>query len=163
MKIHFTLVLVDVATESNTIVKNVDPPKEKKPINYRLATSILLGDAFHNFADGIFLGTAFLVCSDAVGYAIVAATIYHEMAQELADYFLLTTHVSLSPWVALGLNFCSGLSVVFGVIIILALDVSQMVTGCILSISAGVSKCTVSARLLCLIRTVTHSLTSYSL
>lgn len=125
--------------QNKTVV--VDPPKDKKkkPINYKLASSILVGDAFHNFADGIFLGTAFSVCSNAVAYAILAATIYHELAQELADYFLLTTHVGLSPWVALALNFCSGLSVVLGVIIILALDVSQMATGCILAISAGVS------------------------
>lgn len=74
-----------------------------------------------------------------MAYAIVAATIYHELAQELADYFLLTTHVGLKPWKALLLNFTSGLSVVLGAVLILALDISNMATGCILAISAGVS------------------------
>jgi len=141
-------VAVPIKTDSANQV-DADSSKDNanpKPINYKLATSILLGDFFHNFADGIFLGTAFLVCSNAVAYAIVAATIYHEMAQELADYFLLTTHVGLSPWKALTLNFCSGLSVMFGAIIILALNVSQMATGCILAISAGVShECQIAA------------------
>ena len=36
------------------------------------------------------------------------------------------------------LNFVSGLSVMFGVILILAMDVSRMATGCILAVSAGV-------------------------
>lgn len=36
------------------------------------------------------------------------------------------------------LNFVSGLSVMFGVIVILAIDVNSMATGCILAASAGV-------------------------
>lgn len=110
----------------------------KKAIDWQLATSILVGDAFHNFADGVFLGTAFSACSNAVAYAIVAATIYHELAQELADFFILTTHVGFTPWVALGLNFLSGLSIVLGAVLIFAIDITQMATGCILAISAGV-------------------------
>jgi zinc transporter ZupT len=113
-------------------------PKKKKPINYKLAISLILGDGFHNFADGIFLGNAFLLCSRSVAYAIVGGTIYHELAQELADYFLLTTHCGLKPPVALVLNFLSGLSVMLGVVVIFALPVDATATGCILAISAGV-------------------------
>jgi zinc transporter ZupT len=114
------------------------PPKTKRPINYKLAISLILGDGFHNFADGIFLGNAFLLCSRSVAYAIVGATIYHELAQELADYFLLTTHCGLKPLSALCLNFLSGLSVVLGVVVIFALPIGATATGCILAISAGV-------------------------
>jgi len=60
----------------------------QKPINYKLANSILLGNAFPNFADGIFEWTAYLVCSNGVVYAFVAATFYHEMAQELTEWLL---------------------------------------------------------------------------
>ena len=120
------------------IQSSMPPAEIKVPINYNLAILILLGDGFHNFADGIFLGTAFLLCSRSVAYGIVGGTIYHELAQELADYFLLTTHVGLKPWVALTLNFVSGLSVMLGVVVIFALDVSATATGCILAVSAGV-------------------------
>lgn len=120
------------------IQRSMPPTEIKVPINYNLAISILLGDGFHNFADGIFLGNAFLLCSRSVAYAIVGGTIYHELAQELADYFLLTTHVGLKPLVALTLNFVSGFSVMLGVVVILALPVSATATGCILAISAGV-------------------------
>jgi zinc transporter ZupT len=113
-------------------------PKKKKPINWKLAISLILGDAFHNFADGIFLGNAFLLCSRQVAYAIVGATIYHELAQELADYFLLTTYCGLKPLQALVLNFISGWSVLLGVLVIFALPVDANATGIILSISAGV-------------------------
>lgn len=112
-------------------------PKKKKT-NYRLAASLFVGDFFHNFSDGIFLGTAFKFCDPSVAFAVALATIYHELAQELADYFLLTEHCGIPPVKALILNFLCGLSVVFGVILILALDVSNMAIGCILAISAGV-------------------------
>jgi zinc transporter ZupT len=36
--------------------------KQPKPINWNLAASVLIGDCFHNFIDGILLGTAFSIC-----------------------------------------------------------------------------------------------------
>jgi zinc transporter ZupT len=125
-----------VPVKDATNAKVIEP--KEKIINYRLATSLFLGDFFHNFADGIFLGTAFKLCERSVAIAVAVATIYHELAQELADYFLLTEHCGIPPVKALILNFLNGLSVVIGVIIILALDVSNMATGCILAVSAGV-------------------------
>ena len=49
-----------------------------------------------------------------------AMTIVHEVAQELADYIILTDAGKLSPFAALSLNFASGLSVMLGAIIVLA-------------------------------------------
>ena len=106
--------------------------------DYQLAASILIGDFFHNFADGVFIGTAFLLCSNTIGTTVAASTIFHELSQELADYFLLTNQCGLSPLVALTLNFVSGLSVMIGVIVILATDVSDESVGILLSMSAGV-------------------------
>jgi zinc transporter ZupT len=130
----------DACTDQDCIPPAVsqEVPEKKKPINWKFVISLLLGDGFHNFADGIFLGTAFLLCTRQVAYAIVGATIYHELAQELADYFLLTVHCGLKPVQALTLNFISGLSVMLGVVIIFALPISEPTTGIILSISAGV-------------------------
>ena len=115
-----------------------EPKKTRSTINYKLCLSVLIGDAFHNFCDGIFLGVAFLLCEDSVAYSIMAITLYHELAQELADFFLLTKHAGLRPGKALALNFLSGLSVLLGGIIILASNVSQKTIGVIMGIAASV-------------------------
>jgi zinc transporter ZupT len=116
--------------------KNLEP--SSAPINYSLAASILIGDFFHNFTDGILIGTAFLLCDRELAIAISAATVYHELAQELADYFLLTKHCNIRPGVALLLNFIGGFSVLFGAVLILSANVSSNATGCILAIGGGV-------------------------
>jgi zinc transporter ZupT len=107
-------------------------------INWGLATSILLGDGFHNFTDGIFLGNAFVLCSRDIAYTLVATTVYHELAQEIADFALLTHHCGMSTRQALTYNFLSGFSVMLGAVLILALELSDVVTGSLLSMSAGV-------------------------
>jgi zinc transporter ZupT len=115
-----------------------DQQKTKKQINYRLASSLLIGDFFHNFADGIFIGNAFMLCDRSIAMTVAASTIFHELAQELADFTLLVHQCGFSPLWALLLNFVSGLSVMLGVIVILAADVSPVATGSILAVSAGV-------------------------
>jgi len=112
--------------------------EKDQTINWTLASSVLLGDFFHNFTDGVLVGTSFLLCSRDLAITIAAATVYHELAQELADYFILTKHCGLSTVVALSLNFIGGLSVLLGAILILAVDVSSNATGCLLAVSAGV-------------------------
>jgi zinc transporter ZupT len=107
-------------------------------INWGLATSILLGDGFHNFTDGIFLGNAFVLCSRDIAYTMVATTVYHELAQEIADFALLTHHCGMSTRQALTYNFLSGFSVMLGAVLIVALELSDMITGSLLSVSAGV-------------------------
>ena len=106
--------------------------------DYRLASSVLVGDFFHNFADGIFIGTAFLLCSRSIAITVTATSVFHELSQELADYFLLTNQCGFSPMKALALNFISGLSVMLGVVVIMAMDVSKESVGVVLSMSAGV-------------------------
>jgi zinc transporter ZupT len=107
-------------------------------INWGLATSILLGDGFHNFVDGIFLGNAFVLCSRDIAYTMVATTIYHELAQEISDFFLFTHHCGMSTRQALTFNFLSGFSVMAGALLIVALELSEKLTGGLLSVSAGV-------------------------
>lgn len=106
--------------------------------NNQLALSIVVGDFFHNITDGFFIGSAFLLCSKTLAWTMVASTIYHEIAQEIADFFLLTTRCGLSIAHAIFLNFCSGMSVILGVIIVFLLDLEDVAIGVILSISAGV-------------------------
>jgi zinc transporter ZupT len=78
-----------------------------------------------------------LLCHRELAIAISAATVYHELAQEIADYFLLTKHCNIRPGIALLLNFIGGLSVLFGAVLILSANVSSNATGCILAIGAG--------------------------
>lgn len=59
----------------------------------RLIFSVLIGDALHNLCDGFFIGAGFRYCGDSRGWSIAAATIIHEIAQELSDYTLLTGKV----------------------------------------------------------------------
>ena len=115
-----------------------EQPKLEKKVNWSLVTSIIVGDAFHNFCDGIFVGVALTLCDRGTAYTIVGVTLYHEIAQELADYFLLTRHAGLKPLLALSLNFAAGLSVLLGGIVVLATPISDMFIGVVLSIAAGV-------------------------
>jgi zinc transporter ZupT len=112
--------------------------KQLHKLNVPLISSILIGDAFHNFTDGIFIGNALLLCSRSVAYTIVVTTIYHEIAQEIADFVLLTHHGGLGKPMALALNFCSGFSVMIGAVLILWIDLSHQATGILLAMSAGV-------------------------
>lgn len=107
-------------------------------INYKLLSSILIGDGFHNFGDGIFIGIGFMSCSRTIAYSILAATVYHELAQEIADFFLLTRQGGLSVTYALLLNFLSGLTITLGGIVILSLDLEKDTVGIILTVAAGV-------------------------
>ncbi len=49
---------------------------------------ILVGDAFHNFVDGVIIAAAFLI-SVPVGIATSLAVIAHEIPQELGDFAIL--------------------------------------------------------------------------
>jgi len=107
-------------------------------VNRQLCASILLGDAFHNFADGIFIGAAFKSCSTGVAVSIVFVTLFHEIAQELADFVLLTQYAALSIVMACVLNFLSGLSVCLGGVVFLATNPTDQATGIILAMAGGV-------------------------
>ena len=96
------------------------------------------GDFFHNFTDGVFVGTAFLLCSRDVAYTIVATTIYHELAQEIADFALLHHHCGIAAWKAVAYNFVSGFSVMIGALVILSFDMSETAQGTTLAIASGI-------------------------
>lgn len=102
---------------------------------------ILLGDFMHNLCDGLFIGVGFLACGPTLGWSITAATVYHELAQEISDYLILTNPLQggLKPLTALLCNFVSGLSCLLGVIIILSQEtVSNRDIGLLLAYSGGV-------------------------
>ncbi len=68
--------------------------EEKKTINYPLVFLLFFGDFFHNFSDGVIIGTAFLGCDKNLAYTIVEVTFYHWVTQEIADFLLYTRYWS---------------------------------------------------------------------
>jgi zinc and cadmium transporter len=57
-------------------------------VHGRAAPLILIGDAFHNFVDGVVIAAAFLT-SIALGVAASLAVIAHEIPQEVGDFAIL--------------------------------------------------------------------------
>lgn len=77
----------------------------------------LLGDAVHNFIDGILIAGSFLV-SLPVGIATTVAVILHEIPQEIGDFAVLL-HAGYAKARALRFNFLSALGALLGGILIL--------------------------------------------
>jgi zinc transporter ZupT len=99
---------------------------------------VLLGDALHNFVDGIFIGIGFSVCSASTGWTIAGTSCLHELAQEMADYQLLVNGAKLRPAVALFVNFLSGVFVVIGTAVAIETNISTEVDAVLLCIGGGV-------------------------
>lgn len=82
----------------------------------------LIGDAVHNFIDGLIIGGSYLV-SIPVGLASTLAVILHEIPQEIGDFGILL-HGGYTRKKALFLNFITALTAVAGAII--AILISQL-------------------------------------
>jgi zinc and cadmium transporter len=73
---------------------------------------ILIGDAFHNFVDGVVITAAFLV-SIPVGIATSISIISHEIPQEVGDFAILINN-KYSKMKAFGLNIIAGFTSLIG-------------------------------------------------
>jgi zinc transporter ZupT len=64
----------------------------------------------------VFIATAFVTCDAFMGWSVATAAVFHELAQEISDYVVLTSpsQANLKPHQALLLNFLSGTSVMLG-------------------------------------------------
>ncbi|MES2771166.1 MAG: ZIP family metal transporter [Pseudomonadota bacterium] len=88
---------------------DVQPPTQD---HGRSGILILIGNAFHNFVDGLLIAAAFL--SDThLGIVTALAIIAHEIPQELGD-FLVLLHSGYSRLKALAFNLLSSLSTLLG-------------------------------------------------
>lgn len=76
-----------------------------------------VGDALHNFLDGIAIAAGFLV-SIPVGIATATAVVFHEIPQEIGQYAILL-HGGWSRAKALCYNFLSALAAVAGALAVL--------------------------------------------
>ncbi len=82
-----------------------------------VATLNLVGDAVHNFMDGVIIAVGFLA-STPIGMATTLAVIFHEIPQEIGDLGILI-HKGLSIPKALFFNFLSALTAYAGAILAL--------------------------------------------
>ena len=76
---------------------------------------IVVGDAFHNFTDGVIIAGAFL--GDLrLGVVTSVAIIAHEIPQEIGD-FLVLLHSGFGRRKALAMNAVSGLATLVGAVL----------------------------------------------
>ncbi len=79
----------------------------------------LLGDAMHNFIDGLVVGASY-VTSPALGVATTLAVVFHEIPQELGDFGVLI-YGGFSRSKALLFNFLTALTAIGGAVTALTL------------------------------------------
>ncbi len=77
----------------------------------------IIGDALHNFLDGVIIAASFLV-SIPVGIATTSAVLFHEIPQEIGQYAILV-HGGWSQKKALFYNFFSSLTAIVGALLVL--------------------------------------------
>lgn len=101
-----------------------------------LGTMNLVGDAVHNFIDGVLIAASFLV-SVPLGLTTAIAVAAHEIPQELGDFGVLV-HSGYSRRKALIYNFLSACFSVLGAIIVLSIGTfSSDLVNSIVPITAG--------------------------
>jgi zinc and cadmium transporter len=100
------------------------------------APMVIIGDAFHNFLDGVIIGTAVLT-SIPLGISTALAVATHEVPQEIGDMAILL-HAGYSRRKALVLNMLSGASAVLGALVaVFALEWVPQITQYVLSVAAA--------------------------
>ena len=100
------------------------------------APMVIIGDAFHNFLDGVIIGTA-VRTSIPLGVSTALAVATHEIPQEIGDMAILL-HAGYSRRKALVLNLVSGVSAVLGALVaVLALEWVPQITQYVLSVAAA--------------------------
>ena len=120
--------------EHGVLHRYYHPEADGRP---ELAAVNLLGDAIHNFIDGLLIAASYLV-SPALGLATTIAVLFHEIPQELGDFGILV-HSGLGVRRAVLLNLASaGAAVLGAVAALLAGQVSgETVTTVLVPITAG--------------------------
>jgi zinc and cadmium transporter len=102
-----------------------------------LAAINVIGDAIHNFIDGVLIGASYLV-SPALGLSTTVAILLHEIPQELGDFGILL-HSGLSVRRAVFLNFASASVAIVGTVMALVAGAmaGTIVTSVLVPLTAG--------------------------
>jgi zinc and cadmium transporter len=100
------------------------------------APMIVIGDAFHNFLDGVVIGTA-VRTSIPLGVSTALAVATHEIPQEIGDFAILL-NAGYTRRKALLLNFVSAGAAVLGALLaVFALDWLPEINQYVLSVAAA--------------------------
>ncbi len=94
---------------------HVHSQAEDHPVIHPAGSMILVGDAFHNFVDGVVIATAFLI-STPLGAITALAVVAHEIPQELGDFTILI-HSGWERRRAYWMNFLSATTAIPGALI----------------------------------------------
>ena len=97
---------------------------------------VILGDAVHNFADGIAIGAAFSI-SLAAGLSTSIAVLCHELPHEVGDFALLL-HSGMTVKVAVFYNLVSSVFAFLGLLVGLVLGTQGNFSSWLLSGTVGV-------------------------
>jgi zinc and cadmium transporter len=110
------------------------PTSDKHP--HSIGIMNLIGDALHNFLDGVIIVGAFMI-SIPLGIAVSIAVIAHEIPQEIADFGVLI-YAGYTRKKALVLNFLISLSAFLGAIFALIMQNSiENFSKAVIPIAAG--------------------------
>ncbi len=103
---------------------------------HHLAPMNLLGDALHNFIDGLLIAASFLVSTE-VGIATTVAVAVHELPQEIGDFGVLIQG-GYSKNKALLYNFLISLTSLIGAGLVLLMGpIAENIIHGLLSVTAG--------------------------
>lgn len=102
-----------------------------------LAAINVIGDAVHNFIDGVLIGASYLV-SPSLGISTTLAVLFHEIPQEFGDFGILL-HSGLSVRNALLLNFASASVAIVGTVTALVVGTmaGTIITSALVPLTAG--------------------------
>lgn len=110
------------------------PSSDEHP--HPLAFMNLIGDAFHNFLDGMIIAASW-IASPTIGMATTIAVVFHEIPQEISDFGVLV-HAGLSRGKAIVFNLLSALTALLGALLALWLDnVSATMTPWLVAVTIG--------------------------
>jgi zinc and cadmium transporter len=129
-----TGILFSFAIEKFIHWRHCHTPTSKKHV-HPFAYVNLVGDAFHNFIDGLVIAGSYFVSIPA-GIATTFAVILHEIPQEIGDFGVLV-HGGFTKMKALLFNFITALTAVIGAIIGLFLGSSQSTFTFLVPFAAG--------------------------
>lgn len=103
---------------------------------YNLAPVNLMGDAIHNFIDGLVIAGSYAV-SVTLGITATISIIFHELPQEIADFGVLL-YSGLSKKRALWFNFMSAATAILGTVLgLFLIGKTSGFTGFIIPFAAG--------------------------
>jgi zinc and cadmium transporter len=105
--------------------------------NPGLAAINVLGDAIHNFIDGVVIGASYLA-GPTIGVTTTIAVLLHEIPQELGDFGILV-HSGLTVRNAVLLNVASASIAILGTVVALSAGAiaEGAVAGTLLPVTAG--------------------------